>query len=292
MAAILDREALAYLLEQVLQADADAPVMLMLERAGVRTASDLMSLEVSQDMPLKYDHYAEGSEKASKNVPLLLVEMCQIKGLKNYICYHMMKVANKYYESCEDWEQLTAKGFVHFHVNIAPPLPPDAAPSAHVTKPPPVINNPLRDWKKGIKRDMSIFKEMKKTKEWEQWDTQFCADVTTQGLSNILDPKYIPATYDDKMLFREQQHYTYAVFVRVLKMDKGKAIVRKYKGTYDAQSLLKPSFMPTPYSSISPLPVSVMVPGMVQLSSLSSIGCNKFDYMKNLSTSLPLCPSL
>ena len=49
MAAISDREALAYLLEQVLQADADAPVMLALERAGVRTASDLMSLEVSQD---------------------------------------------------------------------------------------------------------------------------------------------------------------------------------------------------------------------------------------------------
>ena len=86
---------------------------------------------------------------------------------------------------------------------------------------------------------MSIFKEMKKTKEWEQWDTQFRTDVTTQGLSNVLDPSYIPATYDDKMLFREQQHYMYAVFVRVLKMDKGKAIVRKYKGTFDAQSIYR-----------------------------------------------------
>ena len=66
MAAISDREALAYLLEQVLQADADAPVTLALEPAGVRTASDLMSLEVSQDMPLKYDHPAEGSENARK----------------------------------------------------------------------------------------------------------------------------------------------------------------------------------------------------------------------------------
>ena len=37
---------------------------------------------------------------------------------------------------------------------------------------------------------MSIFKEMKRTKEWEQWDTQFRADVTTQGLSNVLDPNY------------------------------------------------------------------------------------------------------
>ena len=119
MAAILDKEALAYLLEQVLQADEDAPVMLTLKRAGVLTASDLMSLEVSQDMPLKYDRPTEGSEKARKNVPLLPVEMCQIKGLKDYIRYHMMNVANKYYESHEDWEKLTAKGFIRFRVNIA-----------------------------------------------------------------------------------------------------------------------------------------------------------------------------
>ena len=70
MAAISDREALAYLLEQVLQADADAPVTLALERAGVRTASDLMSLEVSQDTPLKYDHPAEGADKARKKRPI------------------------------------------------------------------------------------------------------------------------------------------------------------------------------------------------------------------------------
>ena len=106
MADISDKEALAYLLEQVLQADADVPVMLMLEQARVRTASDLMSLEVLQDM--------EGSDKAKKNVPLLPAEMCQTKGLKDYIHYHMTNVANKYYESREDWEQLTVKGFVHF----------------------------------------------------------------------------------------------------------------------------------------------------------------------------------
>ena len=50
--------------------------------------------------------------------------MCQIKGLKDYIHYHMTNVANKYYESREDWEKLTAKGFVRFRVNIAPTLPP------------------------------------------------------------------------------------------------------------------------------------------------------------------------
>ena len=149
MAAISDREALAYLLEQVLQADADAPVTLTLKRAGVRTASDLMSLEVSQDTPLKYDRPTEGADKARKNVPLLPAEMCQIKGLKDYIRYHMTNVTNKYYESREDWEKLTAKGFIRFRVNIAPTLPSYAAPSAQVTKPPTCHQRPSLRLEKG-----------------------------------------------------------------------------------------------------------------------------------------------
>ena len=66
---------------------------------------------------------------------------------------------------------------------------------------------------------------------------QFRADIATQGLSNVIDPHYLPATYEDKMLFREQQCYMYDVCVRVLKTDKGKAIVRKYNGIFDARSI-------------------------------------------------------
>ena len=77
-----DKAALAYLLKQVLLADADAPIALALKQAGVQTASGLMSLEVLQDMPLTYDHPAGGLDKAKKNIPLLPAEMCQIRGLK------------------------------------------------------------------------------------------------------------------------------------------------------------------------------------------------------------------
>ena len=73
MTAISDREALAYLLEQVLQADADAPVTLALERARVRTALDLMSLEVSQDTPLKYYKSREDWEKLMRKVSFVFV---------------------------------------------------------------------------------------------------------------------------------------------------------------------------------------------------------------------------
>ena len=86
---------------------------------------------------------------------------------------------------------------------------------------------------------MSIFRELKNVKEWDQWDTQFRADVSTRGLSSVIDSNFRPQTFKDKVLFHEQQQYLYAVFVRILKTDEGKAIARKYKSTFDAQSIYR-----------------------------------------------------
>ena len=116
---------------------------------------------------------------------------------------------------------------------------------------------------------MSIFKEMKKTKEWEQWDTQFRADVTTQGLSNI----QIPILSQPPMMTRYSLEssniicmLSLSVFSRWIKGRPSSANTRvpttprvfivNFRSTLP--SLLKPSLMPTPYSSISPLQVSVI----------------------------------
>ena len=234
----VDEKALSHLLEKVLVADAHAPVTLALEKAGVRTASDLVSLKLDPYVPLKYDRSVEGGNKVEKNIPLLQAEMRQIIGIQEYIQYYSKNVSHKFFESLDDWEELTAKNFISFRINIAPFLPPDATPPAVVTQPSPATSN-LCDWEKGVKPDMSIFRELKNVKEWDQWDTQFRANVSTQGLSSVLDSNFRPQTFKDKVLFHEQQQYLYAVFVRILKTDEGKAIARKYKSTFDAQSIYR-----------------------------------------------------
>ena len=235
----VDEKALTHLLEKVLVADAHAPVTLALEKAGVRTASDLVSLKLDPGVPLKYDKTAEGGDKVKKNIPLLQAEMRQIIGIQEYIQYYSKNVSHKFFESLDDWEELTAKNFISFRINIAPFLPPDVTSPAVVTQPSPATSDPLCDWEKGVKPDMSIFRELKNVKEWDQWDTQFRADVSTQGLSSVLDSNFRPQTFKDKVLFHEQQQYLYAVFVRILKTDEGKAIARKYKSTFDAQSIYR-----------------------------------------------------
>ena len=234
----VDEKALTHLVEKVLVADAHAPVTLALEKAGVRTASDLVSLKLDPYVPLKYDRAVEGGNKVEKNIPLLQAEMRQIIGIQEYIQYYSKNVSHKFFESLDDWEELTAKNFISFRINIAPFLPPDVTPPAVVTQPSPATSN-LCDWEKGVKPDMSIFRELKNVKEWDQWDTQFRADVSTQGLSSVLDSNFRPQTFKDKVLFHEQQQYLYAVFVRILKTDEGKAIARKYKSTFDAQGIYR-----------------------------------------------------
>ena len=233
----VDEKALTHLVEKVLVADAHAPVTLALEKAGVRTASDLVSLKLDPDVPLKYDRAVEGGNKVEKNIPLLQAEMRQIIGIQEYIQYYSKNVSHKFFESLDDWEELTAKNFISFRINIAPFLPPDVTPAV-VTQPSPATSN-LCDWEKGVKPDMSIFRELKNVKEWDQWDTQFRANVSTQGLSSVLDSNFRPQTFKDKVLFHEQQQYLYAVFVRILKTDEGKAIACKYKSTFDAQSIYR-----------------------------------------------------
>ena len=204
----------------------------------MRTASDLVSLKLDPDVPLKYGKTAEGGDKVKKNIPLLQAEMRQIIGIQEYIQYYSKNVSHKFFESL-DWEELTAKNFTSFRIDITPFLPPDVTPPAVTAQPSPATSDPLRDWEKGVKLDMSIFRELKNVKEWNQWVTQFRTDVATQGLSSVLDSNFWPQTFKDKVLFHEQQQYLYAVFVRILKTDEGKAIARKYKSTFDAQSIYR-----------------------------------------------------
>jgi len=57
-----------------------------------------------------------------------------------------------------------------------------------------------------------------------------------QDVSDVFNPLYKPAT-GDKDIFEAKQRYMYAVFERVLQMDKGKALMKSYESTTNAQKI-------------------------------------------------------
>jgi hypothetical protein len=63
------------------------------------------------------------------------------------------------------------------------------------------------------------------------------AVAATQGLSNILDPKYAPTAINGIVLFKEQKIFMFAVFNKILLTDQGKKIVRAHEVDSDAQTI-------------------------------------------------------
>ena len=61
----------------------------------------------------------------------------------------------------------------------------------------------------------------------------------TQDVIEVLDPLYVPSSQEQIDLFDEKQKFVFAVFDKNLLTDKGKALVRAYQATYDAQKVYK-----------------------------------------------------
>ncbi len=146
-----------------------------------------------------------------------------------------------------DWLNLTPRDFAIFRLDpdyrvwrdqdkaTAPPLP-----AALITaKASASTYTPADLFKRGIKRDPSLFPILKDERFNDSWHRSFKTQARAQDLMNVLDPKYKPQNQEDKLLFDKQQAFMYAVLEATVKTDRGKAIVHDYEDTYDAQAVYK-----------------------------------------------------
>ena len=145
----------------------------------------------------------------------------------------------------EDWLTVTEAGFNEFRLNpsfvqagIAPstggythPVP-TPGPSPPAPKP-----SPADLFRRGIKRDPSLFPELKDERHNDAWHRSFMTQARAQGVDDALDLSYVPHTTEEADLFQEKQKYLYAVLESKVKTDRGKLIVRKYDQDYDARTV-------------------------------------------------------
>ena len=100
-------------------------------------------------------------------------------------------------------------------------------------------DDPIKEFKKGIKRDPSVFIIFKDDRKWDQWNRSTTAHCCAQLLSEVLDSKYKPKNKEEELLFKLKQEYMYAVFEKTLLTDKGKSFVRQHEGDADAQAIYR-----------------------------------------------------
>jgi hypothetical protein len=90
-------------------------------------------------------------------------------------------------------------------------------------------------FKRGIKRDPSVYPVLKDELYNDSWHRSFANQARAQDVSDVLDAAYLPVTPVETELFQEKQKFLYAVLESKVETAKGKAIIRKHEGTFNAQ---------------------------------------------------------
>jgi hypothetical protein len=148
----------------------------------------------------------------------------------------------------DDWRSITQDEFDQFRCNtnytrhfasLASLSCP--TPSAPSTAPTPTSTSshsapsPVDLFKRGIKRDPSVYPTLKDELWNDNWHRSFANQARAQDLSDILNAAHVPTTSAEYDLFWEKQKYLYAVLESKVETAKGKAIIRKHENNFDAQ---------------------------------------------------------
>jgi hypothetical protein len=98
---------------------------------------------------------------------------------------------------------------------------------------------PAEIFKKGIRRDQSLFPTLKDEKYHDSWHRAFENQAHAQDIADVLDPNYSPTSPPEQELFTMKQVLVYAALESKVLTSKRKEILRKFEGTRDAQAVYK-----------------------------------------------------
>ena len=126
-------------------------------------------------------------------------------------------------------------------------LPPSHHESQqHMTSSPSELKQPtqseskiaLNNFKKGTKRDASVYPIFKNDKYYDTFQRSFLANLEAQDLYDVADPDYDPESGDfyEQELFQGKQSFVYSVLVASLQTEKGRELVKEFEG--DARSII------------------------------------------------------
>ena len=94
-----------------------------------------------------------------------------------------------------------------------------------------------RNFRKGVKRDISMYSNFKDDKQWYAWYRDTLATARVHGTHQVFDPSYYPKTRKESALWQEIQQFMYSVFCRVLQTASGRMMVKRHEERADAQAI-------------------------------------------------------
>ena len=203
-----------------------SPIRLALQSDGMTSIQDILGLKQPEIDELSY---MIKQDDTPERLFLNRGDRNRLRAVQGYAVWHLSQTGNNM--SHGDWEALTQDKFttyrmsshyIFFDGNRPPPPPVTSTVAGH---------DSVNIFRKGIRRDPSVFTTLKEDRRFEQWNLHTRATARAQDMGDVLDKTYNPVRPEEQALFDEKQHYMFSVFVDKLQTDKGKEIVRLHQAT-------------------------------------------------------------
>ena len=224
--------ALDRILRDILLYHEDSPAVLALEEAGITNLIDFMSLRYEVVPTLVYQ---TGKDEKPKSLKPNDVGMIQ-----TFITYgcHLMQ-ANRGVLSIEQWDAITREEFDDFRIRGPAPQSTATPIGSPLSRPTPKQADPVAEFKKGIKRDASLYPILKDQNQWANWNRAVISQARAHDVQEVFNTSYRPTTMEEVQLFDQKKSFVYAVFNKVVQTDIGKSYVREHEDDYDAQEVYR-----------------------------------------------------
>ena len=150
-----------------------------------------------------------------------------------------------------------------------------------------------KKFRRGVKRDSSVYPELKKIKDWNSWRRSFKAFAKAQDLSNVLNPNYVATSPKDINVCELKNNFMYAFFTKTLQVDFGQIIVAQHALTSNAQVVYKQLVQEATNSTSSALHIQRITKALTTLKistwkgTAASFICSWDNKMRELHTLLP-----
>jgi hypothetical protein len=101
------------------------------------------------------------------------------------------------------------------------------------------VVDPVAEFKKGTRRDASLYPTLKDNNHWNNWNRSVLAQAQAHDLKEVFNMEYVPVTVEEIKLFDEKQCFAYALLNRIVQTDEGKSFVRQHEKDYNAQEVYR-----------------------------------------------------
>ena len=204
---------LEHVLDTVLLVPDDSPLRLALAQQRIVSMYQLLTLDKEEIRALTYQDANDGNQV--KNI--MVGDAAYVIPLS-----HMARYRTLSGETIEDWTTITHEDYHQFRQKFALALPHQVPPVQGPQQNGRSATSALNTFEKGIKRDASLFPALTDYKRWSAFARSIEIQAKAQGLSDVIDPNFVPIGNEAEELFKRQNAFMLGVFDSKLKTDQAK----------------------------------------------------------------------